>query len=344
VENFITVGQYEAGFASKVSPEVHAYVTGGSASELSLHRNRAALERIAVEQRVGMDVRSIDLTTVFLGMHLPLPFTVCPMGGMPQVWPQGDLEMARGATVDGSMGVVNSGGPIKERVQIAAGPLMYQLYNTGDRDWAARRLEGIQAAGYKAIVLTVDTGVQSRRDLHMEALFVANGGQAPVPRPITPGNDPAYLSAITWEYVRFLRTLIHVPFGLKGIMHPDDARACLECGLDFVWISNHGGRQLDSGRATVDALPRVAAAVASRVPIVVDGGFRRGTDIIKGLALGATIVAIGRPYMWGLAHGGAAGAAAITKLLHAELLVDMALAGQTSVRGITRDAVDYVNY
>jgi isopentenyl diphosphate isomerase/L-lactate dehydrogenase-like FMN-dependent dehydrogenase len=103
VDNLITLGQYEAGFPSKVSPEIHAYVTGGSASELSLGRNRAALDRIAVEQRVGMDVRNIDLTTTFLGMDLPLPFTVCPMGGMPQVWPQGDVEMARGATVDGTM-------------------------------------------------------------------------------------------------------------------------------------------------------------------------------------------------------------------------------------------------
>ena len=149
---------------------------------------------------------------------------------------------------------------------------------------------------------------------------------------------------ITWEYVRFLRDLIKVPFGLKGIMHPDDARASLDCGLDFIWISNHGGRQLDSGRATIDALPRVAAAIGNRAPIIVDGGFRHGTDIIKGLALGATIVAIGRPYMWGLAHGGAAGAEAISRLLETELRVDMALSGLTSVSGISRDAVDFVNY
>jgi isopentenyl diphosphate isomerase/L-lactate dehydrogenase-like FMN-dependent dehydrogenase len=193
-------------------------------------------------------------------------------------------------------------------------------------------------------VLTVDTGVQSRRDLHLEALYTANDGQAPAPRAAVPGNDPKYLSMITWEYVRYLRGLIDVPFGLKGIMHADDARACVDCGLDFVWISNHGGRQLDSGRATIDALPRVAAAVGHRVPIIIDGGFRRGTDIINGLALGATIVAVGRPYMWGLAHGGAEGAEAITRLLKTELLVDMALAGQTSVRGISRDSVDYINY
>jgi 4-hydroxymandelate oxidase len=344
VEKFITLGQYEAAFLGKVNPEVYAYVTGGSASELSLRRNRTALERLAIEQRVGMDVRTIDLSTTFLGMPLPLPFTVCPMGGMPRVWPEGDVEMARGATVGGLLGVVNSGGPIKKRVEVANGPMMYQLYNYGDRDWVAGRLEEVQVAGYKAITLTVDTGVPGRRDVHMEALHAAAGDQVRTPRPVGPGSDPIYLSMITWDYVRILRELIKVPFGLKGVMHPDDARACLDCGLDFIWISNHGGRQLDSARATIDALPRVAAAVGNRVPIVVDGGFRRGTDIIKGLALGATIVAIGRPYMWGLAHSGAEGAEAITQLLQAELLVDMALAGQTSVRGITRDAVDYVNY
>jgi isopentenyl diphosphate isomerase/L-lactate dehydrogenase-like FMN-dependent dehydrogenase len=323
---------------------VAAYVTGGSASEASLRRNRAALDRIAIEQRIGMDVSAIDLSTSFLGMDLPLPFTVCPMGGMPQVWPQGDVEMARGATVGGLMGVVNSGGPIAERVSVASGPLMYQLYNMGDRDWAAGRLAEIQDAGYKAVALTVDTGVQSRRDLHLEALYTANGGQPQAPRPVGPGSDPKYLSLITWEYVRYLRTVIKVPFGLKGIMHPDDARASVDCGLDFIWISNHGGRQLDSGRATIDALPRVAAAVGNRVPIIIDGGFRRGTDIIKALALGATIIAVGRPYMWGLAHGGAEGAAAITGLLRTEMLVDMALAGQTSVRGVSRGAVDYITY
>ena len=345
MEKFITLGQYEAAFPSSLRPEVYAYVTGGSASGLSLRRNRAALERIVIEQRVGMDVRDIDLTTEFIGMDLPTPFALCPMGGMPLVWPQGDVEMARGATMGGLLGVANSGGPLAERVAVASGPLMFQLYNYGDRDWARSRLEEVQEAGYKAVTLTVDTGVPSRRDTHLEALQAAARDQPPPPpRPVGPGNDPTYLSMITWDYVRFLREVIKVPFGLKGIMHPDDARMCLECGLDFIWISNHGGRQLDSARATIDALPRVAAAVGGRAPIIIDGGFRRGTDIIKGLALGATIVAIGRPYMWGLAHAGAEGAEAISKLLEAELRVDMALAGLTSVRGITREAVDYVDY
>ncbi|MBV9582175.1 MAG: alpha-hydroxy-acid oxidizing protein [Chloroflexi bacterium] len=344
MDNFITLGQYEAAFPGKVKPEVYAYVTGGSASELSLRRNRAALERIVIEQRIGMDVRTIDLSTRLLGMDLPVPFAVCPMGGMPQIWPRGDVEMARGATLGGLLAVANSGGPLQERVEVASGPLMYQLYNYGDRDWAAARVEEIQAAGYKALTLTVDTGVPSRRDAHLEALFTAAGGQLPPARAPQPGNDPTYLSMITWEYVRFLRDLIKIPFGLKGIMHPDDARASLDCGLDFVWISNHGGRQLDSGRATIDALPRVAQAVDNRIPIIIDGGFRRGTDIIKGLALGATLVAIGRPYMWGLAQGGADGAAAISRLLETELRVDLALAGHTAVRTINRDMVDYVNY
>jgi 4-hydroxymandelate oxidase len=229
-------------------------------------------------------------------------------------------------------------------VAVAGGPLLYQLYNYGDRDWAAGRVAEIEAAGYKALALTVDTGVQSRRDLHMAALWEANGRQAPAPRPVTPENNPMYLSMITWDYVKYLRSVIKIPFGLKGVMHPDDARMCVDLGLDFVWISNHGGRQLDSGRATIDALPRIAAAVGSRAEIIIDGGFRHGTDIIKGLALGANIVAVGRPYMWGLAHGGAEGAQAISDLLRAEMLIDMALAGLTSVKNISRDAIDYVNY
>ena len=205
MENFITLGQIRAAFPSKVKPEVHAYVTGGSASELSLRRNRAALERIAVEQRVGMDVRSIDLSTTFLGMDLPLPFTVCPMGGMPLVWPQGDMEMARGATVGGLMGVVNSGGPVKERVQIAGGPLMYQLYNTG-RSGLGRRAPG----GHSGRGLQGDRvdGRHRRAEPPRSAPGGAVRGERRPGASAAAGrarNDPAYLSVITWEYVRFLR-------------------------------------------------------------------------------------------------------------------------------------------
>jgi isopentenyl diphosphate isomerase/L-lactate dehydrogenase-like FMN-dependent dehydrogenase len=315
-----TLSMIEARAHAVLPPDVLAYAVGGSASEATLERNRYALQHLAIEQHVLMGVKSIDTHTEFLGMALPSPIIVAPMGGMPRFHPGGDLEMARGATADGGMTVVAGGAPNLEEIGAgASGPLMFQLYWLGDRDWVRERLSHVTDA-YKAFCLTVDAAAYSRR----ERDIVLN---VPVRRRAA---LPDTQSGLTWDDVDWVRQQLPLPFGLKGIMTAHDALLALEHGVEFIWISNHGGRQLDDGRATIDALIEIAEVVGGRVPLIVDSGFRRATDAMKALALGATLVAFGRTIAWGLAAGGTDGVQRVLRLLNEELIINMKLAGQTS--------------
>jgi glycolate oxidase len=323
---------FEARAQAIVPPDALAYATGGSASEATLERNRRALQHLAIEQRVLVGVKDIDIRAQFLGLELPSPVIVCPMGGMYRFHPEGDVEMAHGATRDGGMTVVAGGAPGLDTIGAAAtGPLMFQLYWLGDRAWVADKLRQVANAGdhFKAFCLTVDSAAYSRR----ERDIVLNAS----PRRSTPLPDTQ--SVLTWDDVDWVRTQLPLPFGLKGIMTVQDATLALEHGVDFIWISNHGGRQLDDGRATIDALVEIAAVVQGRVPIVIDSGFRRGTDAIKALALGATLVAYGRTALWGFAVGGAAGVQKVLGLLNEEIVINMKLAGQRSIRQLTSSAI-----
>jgi glycolate oxidase len=249
------------------------------------------------------------------------------MGGMYRFHPEGDVEMARGATRYGGLSVVAGGAPGLDKIAAAStGPLIFQLYWLGDRDWVSDKLQSVRASGYKAFCLTVDTAAYSRR----ERDIVLN---MPVRRAAGPLPDTQ--SALTWDDVDWLKEQIPLPFGLKGIMTAQDASTALDHGVDFLWVSNHGGRQIDDGRATVDALTEIVDVVNGRVPLIIDSGFRRGTDAIKALALGATLVSFGRTALWGLAVGGADGVQGVLQLLNEELVINMKLAGQRSVSQLT---------
>jgi glycolate oxidase len=249
------------------------------------------------------------------------------MGGMYRFHPEGDVEMARGATRDGGLTVVAGGAPGLDKVAAAAtGPLIFQLYWLGDRDWVAEKLQTVHAAGFNAFCLTVDAAAYSRRERDV----VLN---MPVRRATGPLPDTQ--SSLTWDDVDWVKAQIPLPFGLKGIMTAQDASIALDHGVDFIWVSNHGGRQLDDGRATIDALVEIAATVNGRVPLIVDSGFRRGTDVIKALALGATLVAFGRTALWGLAVASADGVQSVLRLLNEELIINMKLAGQRSTSRLT---------
>ena len=327
-----TLSQFEARAQATVPPDALAYAIGGSASEATLERNRRALQHLGIEQRVLVGVKSIDTSAHFLGLTLPSPLIVCPMGGMYRFHAEGDVEMARGATRDGGMTVVAGGASGLDAIAASAtGPLIFQLYWSGDRAWVADRLQQVAAAGdqFKAFCLTVDAAAYSRR----ERDIVLN-----VP-PRSPARLPDTQSALTWEDVDWVRTQLSLPFGLKGVMTAHDAALALDHGVDFIWVSNHGGRQLDDGRATIDALSEVVDVVGGRAPVVIDSGFRRGTDAIKALALGATLVAFGRTALWGFAVGGADGVQKVLRLLNEELVINMKLAGQRSTRQLTPTAV-----
>jgi len=336
VDEFRTLSMFESRAQAIVPPDALAYAIGGSASEATLQRNRQALQHLAIEQRVLQGVRSIDTRTSFLDLELPSPIIVCPMGGMYRFHPEGDVEMARGATRDGSMTTVAGGAQGLDKIAAAAsGPLIFQLYWLGDRDWVRDRLQQVADAGdrFKAFCLTVDAAAYSRRERDIVL------GMAP--RRATPLPDTQ--SALTWDDVDWARTQLALPFGLKGIMTAEDAALALAHGVDFIWVSNHGGRQLDDGRATIDALAEIAAEVGGRVPLIVDSGFRRGTDAIKALALGATLVAFGRTALWGLAVGGADGVQKVLQILNDELVINMKLAGQRSTRQLTPTALRRVD-
>lgn len=342
-QEFLTMGELRQLAERKLDHNVWDYTMGGAASETTLRRNSQALERLAIEQRVLVDVREIDLTVEFLGLSVPSPVIVAPMGGIVRFWPEGDLEMARGAGRAGNFSTVSGvcGWPMEQIAAAATGPLIFQLYHFGDRDWVVSRLERVQSRPeYKAICLTVDSAVYSRRDRDVANRYFARERSTLEPPP----PDNSYPARLTWADVDWLRQLIHVPFGLKGIMSAADARIALDHGIDFIWVSNHGGRQLDSGRATIDALPEIVDAVAGRAPVLVDGGFTRGADVIKAVALGATMVAMGKACAWGLAVGGADGIASTLRILRDEIAITMGLSGNTSLRALRRDVVRKVAY
>jgi glycolate oxidase len=327
LEQYRTLPMFEARAREIVHPDALAFATGGAASEATLDRNRWALQHLALEQRVLMGVKTVDTSTSFLGLSLPTPIIVSPMGGMYRFHPEGDVEMARGATRDSGLSVVAGGAPGLDKVAAGAnGPLVFQLYWLGDRDWVSDKLQTVHTSGYKAFCLTVDTAAYSRR----ERDIVLN-----MPMQRAAGPLPDTQSALTWDDVDWVKDQIPLPFGLKGIMTAQDASIALDHGVDFIWVSNHGGRQIDDGRATIDALAEIADVVNGRVPLIVDSGFRRGTDAIKALALGATLVSFGRMALWGLAVGGADGVQAVLQLLNEELVINMKLAGQRSVKQLT---------
>ena len=228
----------------------------------------------------------------------------------------------------------------------ASGPLLFQLYWQGDREWAAARLARVHSRPrYAAICLTVDSAVYSRRDRDLAGGFVANassGGRAGLPEP--PNPEPRYPMRLTWSDAGWLRTQTKLPLGLKGVMTAADAHRAVEHGMDFVWVSNHGGRQLDDGRATIDALRDVVQAVGGRVPVIVDGGFTRGADVVKGLALGATAVAMGKACAWGLAAAGPDGIQQMLQIIREELRIALALSGHTSIGQLTPESVRRIDY
>ncbi|GIX46360.1 MAG: alpha-hydroxy-acid oxidizing enzyme [Candidatus Tectimicrobiota bacterium] len=331
--------------AKQILPtSVWNFGAGGAETETTLRRNRRALQRLAIRQHVLVDVRHVDLTTTFLGMTLPMPIAIAPMGGLVLFHPQGDCEMVRGAGPTGTLAVVSgvTGWPVEEVAKEASGPLLFQLYHFGPRSWVQELLARVEASGYRGVCLTVDVQVYGRRERDLRQRFdprAAMGNLAPNPRP----PDPTYPARLTWDDVAWLREQLRVPFGLKGIMTAEDARRAVDAGVQIVWVSNHGGRQLDHAQATIDVLPEIVEAVDGRAEIVIDGGFSRGTDVIKALALGAKLVALGRTILWGLAAAGAAGVHRTLELLREEMTTTLALCGQTSVRHLTPDLIRRVD-
>ena len=342
-QSFVTLPEIRRAARRRLPREAWNFGAGGAETETTLRRNRRALDRLAIRQDVLVDVREIDLGASLLGRPLSWPVVVAPMGGLILFHPEGDLEMARGAAEADTLVFLSgaTGWPVEEVAKASAGPKMFQLYHHGDRAWVADLLARVEASGFLSVCLTVDVQVYGRRERDIIARFNPREAMSKAPNPRGP--DPEYQARLTWDDVEWLRKTTRLPVGIKGIMTARDARRAVESGVELIWVSNHGGRQLDHTQATIDALPPIADAVGGRASILVDGGFSRGTDVVKALARGARAVAIGRAALWGLAADGGAGVAAALGILRTELRTTLALCGQTSVRALTPDLISRVD-
>jgi isopentenyl diphosphate isomerase/L-lactate dehydrogenase-like FMN-dependent dehydrogenase len=339
IRPLVTLPEFRREARKTLPREVFNFGDGGSETEATLRRNRRAIRRLAIRQDILVDARQLDTTTSLLGVPLSWPVVIAPMGGLILFHDEGDVEMGRGAERADTLQFLSgaTGWSVEAVAAGSAGPKMFQLYHFGDRAWVTDYLARVEAAGYLSVCLTVDVQVYSRRERDIAARWSPREAMAKAPNPRGP--DPDYPTRLTWTDVEFLMKTTRLPLGLKGVMTPRDARRAVDMGVRLIWVSNHGGRQLDSTQASIDALPAVAEAVDGRADIVVDGGFGRGTDVLKGVALGARAVAVGRAALWGLAVDGADGVAAALGLLRQELRIAMALCGQTSVKRLTPDCV-----
>ncbi len=350
METPINISDYEALAQTRLDKPVWDYYFGGSGDELTLQANRAAFERIRLRPRFLVDVSTIDTRTTVLGIPVSMPILIAPSACHCMAHPQGELATARGAGAVDTLMVASTVATrsLEEIAEAATGPLWFQLYVYQDRDFTASLVKRAQAAGYRALVVTVDTPHISKRERDIRNNFIVP------PPPLVIANfrrqdteNATNLlttriknsASLTWDLIPWLRSLTSLPILLKGILTAEDALLAVEHGVDGIVVSNHGGRQLDGAIASIEALPEIVEAIADRCEVYLDGGVRRGVDVLKALALGAHAVLIGRPILWGLAVDGQAGVERVLKLLHGELEMAMGLAGKPTLASIDRSLV-----
>lgn len=353
MHDLLTIDDFEAAARGVLSQLAYDYFRSGADAQRTLGRNRAAFDDYEIWPRTLVDVSRIDLGVELLGHALPHPILIAPTAYQRLAHPHGELAMAQGATAAGALMVVSTLATttLEEVAAAAPGRKWFQLYIHRDRGGTRALIERAQAAGYSALVLTVDTPLLGRRLADERNRFalppgltMANLVDVALTAPQSGSALASYCAArhdatVTWRDLEWLRAATTMPILLKGVLRGDDARRAVEHGVAGVVVSNHGARQLDGTPATLDALPEVCAAVAGRCPVLLDGGIRWGTDVLKALGLGATAVLIGRPALWGLAVGGAEGAARVVNLLRAELERAMALAGCPSISALAADVI-----
>ena len=351
-----TVHDFETAARAELDPVYADFIAGGARDEITVRANEAAFGRLQLLPRVlrGSAVRQLDVT--LLGSRASLPILLSPTAFHKLVDPEGELATARAAAAAGAIMIASMAstvavGEIADAARAAAEggqapPLWFQLYIQPDLEITEALVRRATDAGCTALVVTVDSpvlgaGERNRRNgfhdlppgLRCENLVDLRDGESGHVRQI------AMSAELNWEHIDWLRRTTSLPILLKGVLHPEDARLAVRHGVDGLLLSNHGGRQLDTVPATLELLPEFVAAVAGRIPVVLDGGVRRGTDAVKALALGASAVGIGRPVMWALAEGGEKGVRRLLELLREELDDTLALCGASGLADLTPDLV-----
>ena len=348
----LNLADFEALAADRIEKPAFDYIAGGAGDELTLADNIAAFRRWRLRPRVLVDVTSIDTSTTWLGQKVAVPVGVAPMAFQHFAHADAEVAMARAAA---NAGVVMCLSTLSSRtiedVAAADGPRWFQLYVHRDRGVSAELVRRAEAVGYSALVATVDLPLAGRRERDFRNAFrypqefgnfdprlpevASTAAGIPLGAVIGGFNE----SSLTWDDVAWMRGLSHMPVVLKGILTAEDAVLAVEHGAAGIVVSNHGGRQLDRTLATIDALPEIVDAVGDRAEVYLDGGVRRGVDVLTALAVGAKGVFVGRPFFFSLAAGGQAGVARALELIGAEVRNDMALLGATTVAQIDRSYV-----
>jgi 4-hydroxymandelate oxidase len=351
---------FEAAAKGRVSHMAWEFFNGAAADEITMRWNLEAYQRIRLKPRVLVDVSKLDTRVNLLGQELAFPIILAPTAYHKLAHPEGELATARGAGAAHATMVVSTVATtsIEDIAKVATQPLWFQLYVQRDRGFTRELVQRAEAAGVRALCLTVDTPITGARNRELRARFEL---PPELDRPnlrglkvngVSVANDPSahlasgesiYTSAtdpsMTWKDLDWLLSFAKVPLLTKGVLNPDDADRAVKAGVAGIMVSNHGARNLDTVPATIEALPLVAEKVAGRVPVIVDGGVRRGTDVLKALANGANAAMIGRPYLYGLSVAGDAGVTRVVDILRREFEMAMALTGRPTIASIDRSVL-----
>ncbi len=345
----VSVEDYEVLAFERMEASIWAYVSGGAADEITMRENRSAFERIRISPRLFRDFAGANTKLRLAGRSYEHPIFLAPTASHHLFHSEGELATVLGASAMQAGMVVSTQAStsLEEIARASQTPLWFQLYIQPDREFTADLVRRAEVAGYQALVVTADAPLSGLRNREQRTGFrippgveaVNLRGMAAVPPATQVFGSELLNMAPTWKDLAWLQAQTKLPVFVKGILDPTDAWIAAEQGVSGIVVSNHGGRTLDGLPPTIEALPRIAARLEGRVPLMVDGGIRRGTDIFKALALGASAVMVGRPYLHGLAAAGAIGVAHVLKILRTELELAMALAGARSLAEITSDSL-----
>jgi L-lactate dehydrogenase (cytochrome) len=378
LSRFVNIADLRRAAEKRLPRAVFDYIDGGADAEITLRENCEAFERITFRPRCAV-AAPVDLRTSVLGTPVSMPLLLGPVGSCRMFYPRGEEEASRAAGRAGTIYALStlSGCTLEDVRKATSGPAWYQLYLCGGREVATKTIQRAREVGYSALVLTIDTPVAGHRErdsrngvkaiLTRQVLpmiphvwqfasrprwltaFLRDGGLMKFPNVVLPDTGPMLYadvgaaleqSMVTWEDLRWIRKVWNGPMVVKGVHTGEDARRAVSEGADAVVVSNHGGRQLDGVRSTIETLPEVVAAVGSRTEVLLDGGIRRGSDVVKALCLGARAVLIGRAYAYGLGAAGGDGVTRAIDILRTDMMRTMKLLGCGTVAGLDRSYVD----